>query len=116
MSASTRRPSRPDPPDRQSTARLGQLPPTGAGLRGGGGESTNSAVRRAGSGALERDEAENERELDHRDLRALTFAMLDCYRTLTGRDFPSDPQEQLAEAVRQCSARGMRPRRSATAD
>ena len=30
--------------------------------------------------ALVRAEAENERELDHRSLRALTLAMLDCYR------------------------------------
>ena len=38
--------------------------------------------------ALRRAEAENERELDHRDLRALTLAMLECYRTLTGDAFP----------------------------
>ncbi len=30
--------------------------------------------------ALRRDEAASERELDHRSLRALTLAMLDCYR------------------------------------
>ena len=46
--------------------------------------------------ALERAEAETERELDHRDLRALTPAMLECYRTLAGRAFPADPHEQLA--------------------
>ncbi|MDR3528954.1 MAG: PEP/pyruvate-binding domain-containing protein [Rhodopila sp.] len=49
--------------------------------------------------ALARAEAENERELDHRDLRALTLAMLDCYRTLTGAAFPADPHEQLAAAA-----------------
>ncbi len=36
---------------------------------------------------------------DHRDLRALTLAMLDCYRALTGSAFPADPQEQLAAAT-----------------
>ena len=49
--------------------------------------------------ALERAEAESEQELDHRELRALTRAMLDCYETLTGRVFPANPYEQLAEAV-----------------
>jgi pyruvate, orthophosphate dikinase len=49
--------------------------------------------------ALVRGEAENERELDHRSLRALTLAMLDCYRSLTGSVFPSDPHEQLAAAA-----------------
>ena len=49
--------------------------------------------------ALEQAEAENERELDHRSLRALTLAMLDCYRALTGSDFPVDPNEQLADAA-----------------
>ena len=49
--------------------------------------------------ALEREEAENEQELDYRNLRALTMAMLDCYRTLTGSAFPADPQEQLAAAA-----------------
>jgi pyruvate,orthophosphate dikinase len=48
---------------------------------------------------LERAEAENERELDHRSLRTLTLAMLDCFRSLTGRIFPADPQEQLDEAA-----------------
>src|SRR5271168_2376100 len=38
--------------------------------------------------ALERSGAENERELDHRDLRSLTLAMLGSYRTLSGYDFP----------------------------
>jgi pyruvate, orthophosphate dikinase len=49
--------------------------------------------------ALERAEAESERELDHRDLRALTLAMLDCYRTLVGSAFPAEPQDQLAAAT-----------------
>ena len=52
--------------------------------------------------ALVRGEAETQRELDHRALRALTLAMLDCYRDLTGVAFPADPFEQLvmaAEAV-----------------
>jgi pyruvate,orthophosphate dikinase len=44
-------------------------------------------------------EAESERELDHRDLRALTLAMMDCYGTLAGHAFPADPREQLAEAT-----------------
>jgi len=49
--------------------------------------------------ALGQAEAESEQELDHRDLRALTTAMLDCYRTLTGRAFPTNPHKQLAEAA-----------------
>jgi pyruvate,orthophosphate dikinase len=49
--------------------------------------------------ALVRAEAETERELDHRALRALTLAMLDCFRTLTGAAFPADPREQLAMAA-----------------
>ncbi len=49
--------------------------------------------------ALARAEAEHERELDHRDLRALTLAMLDCYRALTGAAFPADPHDQLAAAA-----------------
>jgi pyruvate,orthophosphate dikinase len=49
--------------------------------------------------ALKRSDTENERELDHRDLRTLTAAMLDCYRTLTGKAFPADPHEQLAGAA-----------------
>jgi pyruvate,orthophosphate dikinase len=43
-------------------------------------------------------DAENEREVDHRSLRALTLAMLDHYRSLTGSAFPGDPHEQLAAA------------------
>jgi pyruvate,orthophosphate dikinase len=49
--------------------------------------------------ALLRAEAETERELDHRDLKALTLAMLACYRALSGSDFPDDPQAQLAAAA-----------------
>jgi pyruvate,orthophosphate dikinase len=49
--------------------------------------------------ALQREDASSERELDHRALRALALSMLDCYRTLTGRDFPADPHEQLAAAA-----------------
>lgn len=49
--------------------------------------------------ALERAEAENERELDHRELRTLTLAMLECYRLATGTEFPADPREQLAQAA-----------------
>ena len=49
--------------------------------------------------ALAQAGAETERELDHRDLRALTHAMLECYRTLAGSAFPSDPHEQLAAAT-----------------
>ncbi len=52
--------------------------------------------------AMLRADADTERELDHRDLRALTMALLECYRTLTGKAFPTDPREQLraaAEAV-----------------
>lgn len=49
--------------------------------------------------AMQRVEAETERELDHRDLKALTLAMLDCYRNLTGSAFPADPQQQLQAAT-----------------
>jgi pyruvate, orthophosphate dikinase len=49
--------------------------------------------------ALKSGEVDDERDLDHRDLRTLTLAMLDCYRTLTGDAFPADPQEQLAAAA-----------------
>jgi pyruvate,orthophosphate dikinase len=48
---------------------------------------------------LARTESENERELDHRSLKQLTLAMLDCYRTLTGEAFPDDPWDQLASAA-----------------
>ncbi|VFU16552.1 Pyruvate, phosphate dikinase (fragment) (plasmid) [Methylocella tundrae] len=46
--------------------------------------------------AMKRAEAEAERELDHRSLRDLTLAMLECYGSLTGSAFPADPKEQLA--------------------
>jgi pyruvate, orthophosphate dikinase len=49
--------------------------------------------------ALKSGEVDDERDLDHRDLRRLTMAMLDCYRTLTGNAFPADPQEQLGAAA-----------------
>lgn len=49
--------------------------------------------------ALLQAEAETERELDHRDLKALALAMLACYRTLSNHDFPDDPREQLATAA-----------------
>src|SRR5665213_1377440 len=49
--------------------------------------------------ALKQEEAEKESELDHRCLRTLTGAMLECYRTLAGSPFPTDPQEQLAAAA-----------------
>jgi len=43
--------------------------------------------------------AQTEGELDFRDLRALTRAMLETYGALAGRAFPDDPREQLADAV-----------------
>ena len=49
--------------------------------------------------AVKSGEVDDERDLDHRDLRALTLAMLDCYHALTGDAFPFDPQEQLAAAA-----------------
>jgi len=49
--------------------------------------------------ALTNSEVDDERDLDHRDLQTLTTAMLDCYRTLVGSDFPIDPREQLAAAA-----------------
>lgn len=48
---------------------------------------------------LERTGVDNERDLDHRSLRTLTAAMLDCYRTLTGTVFPESPHDQLAAAA-----------------
>jgi len=44
-------------------------------------------------------EAETERERDHRDLKALTLALLDCYHVQTGAPFPTDPFAQLAAAA-----------------
>jgi pyruvate, orthophosphate dikinase len=43
--------------------------------------------------------AESERELDHRDLRTLTRAMLSSYRDLAGEPFPADPGVQLLAAT-----------------
>ncbi|HEY1312761.1 MAG TPA: PEP/pyruvate-binding domain-containing protein [Steroidobacteraceae bacterium] len=48
---------------------------------------------------LQRAETDNEDELDHRQLRALTQAMLGCYSALTGSSFPVDPYEQLRTAT-----------------
>ena len=42
---------------------------------------------------------ENERELDYRGLRAITLAMLERYKELVGSPVPSDPMEQLVQAV-----------------
>ena len=42
--------------------------------------------------ALRQAGVETERELDHRDLRALTAKMLDCYLSLAHEVFPSDPR------------------------
>ncbi len=53
----------------------------------------------ATAAAMATAEAETEWELDHRDLRALTRAMLVCYRDLAGTDFPDDPSVQLFEAT-----------------
>jgi pyruvate,orthophosphate dikinase len=44
-------------------------------------------------------EAESERELDYRDLRALTGSMLACYQELAGSPFPDDPAVQLLAAT-----------------
>lgn len=49
--------------------------------------------------AVAREEADTEQELDHRTLRALTLAMLDCYRSLAGTAFPHDPYDQLVAAA-----------------
>src|SRR5271168_3850555 len=48
---------------------------------------------------MRRAETDNERELAHRSLRALTQAMRDCYCTLSGGAFPVDPDEQRAAAT-----------------
>jgi pyruvate,orthophosphate dikinase len=45
-------------------------------------------------------DVDNELELDHRSLRALTQAMLDCYRAQAGRAFPVNPHEQLVETAK----------------
>ncbi len=49
--------------------------------------------------ALTSSEVDDERDLDYRDLRTLTTAMLDCYRVLAGGLFPVDPYDQLASAT-----------------
>lgn len=49
--------------------------------------------------AMQTAEAATERELDQRNLKAMTIAMLGCYRTLTGVTFPADPHEQLTAAA-----------------
>ena len=49
--------------------------------------------------ALRRADAQTERELDHRDLKALTMDLLECYRSLAGADFPAAPHDQLAAAA-----------------
>ena len=49
--------------------------------------------------ALVTAEAETERELDHRDLRALTRTMLACYRDLAGQAISADPMTQLVSAT-----------------
>jgi pyruvate,orthophosphate dikinase len=49
--------------------------------------------------ALKQADVESDRELDHRELRALTAAMLDCYKELSGVAFPADPRDQLAAAA-----------------
>jgi pyruvate,orthophosphate dikinase len=48
---------------------------------------------------LQRAGVDTERELDHRSLRTLTLAMLDCYRLTAGGAFPADPYEQLGAAT-----------------
>ena len=48
--------------------------------------------------ALETAEADTERDLDHRDLRRLTHAMLVCYCELAGQPFPTEPTVQLLAA------------------
>ena len=44
-------------------------------------------------------DADSERDLDYRDLRALTRSMLACYQDLAGSPFPTDPMAQLAAAT-----------------
>ena len=107
----------PDPPDRQSAACLGQLPPAGAGLCGGGGEFADGAVRRAGgsgaqaSGGGERAGARSSRPAgsDAGDAGVLPHA---DRRSLSGRILASNSPTP----PRQCSAPGMRRRRPAIAD
>jgi len=54
--------------------------------------------------ALLRDALAAEREdtaqhLDHRALRRLTLAMLECYQALANREFPTNPLDQLSAAA-----------------
>lgn len=49
--------------------------------------------------ALVTAEAETEQDLDHRNLRSLTRAMLACYRDRAGQAFPDDPMTQLVNAT-----------------
>ena len=76
-------------------------------------ESADGALRcagRGGAGAATR--LSSERELDHRSLRALTLAMLDCYRALTGKPiFPPIRANSCWRRRRRCSAPGTRRRR-----
>jgi hypothetical protein len=46
--------------------------------------------------ALKSGEVDDERDLNHRDLRTLTLVMLDCYRILTGNAFPEIPRSSLS--------------------
>ena len=49
--------------------------------------------------ALAESEAESERDLDHRALHGLAFAMLERFRSLAGKPFPTEPRAQLLAAV-----------------
>ncbi len=49
--------------------------------------------------ALVTADAETERDLDHRDVRTLTHAMLACYLDLAGEPFPTEPGAQLLAAT-----------------
>jgi pyruvate, orthophosphate dikinase len=51
------------------------------------------------AGALADTAAESERELDFRALRAVTEGMLERYAQSAGTAFPTDPMDQLAQAV-----------------
>ncbi len=65
---------------------------------------TVAALPLAPFDALRRDaiaaaRVDNERELDHRALRDLTHAMLECYEEMAGVPFPADPIAQLTAAA-----------------
>jgi pyruvate,orthophosphate dikinase len=49
--------------------------------------------------ALNDEDIDSERDLDHVALRSMTKAMLITYRELRGEDFPQDPRVQLARAA-----------------